>query len=113
MKVKSGKSQVKWLELKPASITWYGEDAHLVFVSDITPRKEAETELQLLNQNLEQRVDEEVRKIEQQQQLLAQKSKLESIGELSAGLAHEINQPLVSISMGLDNMLTMIELPGM
>jgi Signal transduction histidine kinase regulating C4-dicarboxylate transport system len=34
-----------------------------------------------------------------------QKSKLESIGELSAGLAHEINQPLGGISMGLENIL--------
>ena len=34
---------------------------------------------------------------------MVQKSKIESIGELSAGLAHEINQPLVGISMGLEN----------
>lgn len=111
VKVKTRKTKHKWLELKPASIEWYGEPAHLVFVSNITPRKNAEDELHLLNQNLEQRVDEEVKRIEQQQQLLAQKSKLESIGELSAGLAHEINQPLVSISMGLDNMLMTIDHP--
>jgi signal transduction histidine kinase len=35
---------------------------------------------------------------------LIQKSKLESLGELSAGMAHEINQPLGSISMGLENL---------
>ena len=96
----------KWLELKPAKIDWYGEPAHLVFVSNITLRKQAETEINQLNKTLEERIKEGIKQNEHQQQFLIQKSKLESIGELSAGLAHEINQPLVSISMGLDNMLT-------
>jgi len=100
--------KTKWLELKPAKISWYGEPAHLVFMSNITPRKKAEEDLKLLNESLEKRVQEEVRQVELQQQLLMQKSKLESLGELSAGLAHEINQPLLSFSMGLDNMLMSI-----
>jgi C4-dicarboxylate-specific signal transduction histidine kinase len=62
---------------------------------------------------LENRVKEELKKREKQQQLLIQKSKLESMGELSAGMAHEINQPLGSISMGLDNMLFKLSVDGM
>ncbi|VAW30100.1 hypothetical protein MNBD_BACTEROID07-2065, partial [hydrothermal vent metagenome] len=58
-----------------------------------------------LNKELEERVSLEVQKVKQQQQLLVQKSKLEYIGELSAGLSHEVNQPLGGISMGLDNIL--------
>ena len=96
---------VRWLELKPARIIWDGELATLVFVSDVTLRKNAEDELNKLNLHLENRIREEVQKVEQQQQLLIQKSKLESMGELAAGLAHEINQPLGGISMGLDNIL--------
>lgn len=101
--------EAKWLELKPTNISWYGEPAHLVFVSNITPRKQAEDELKKLNESLEKRVQEEVRQVNLQQQLLMQKSKLESIGELSAGLAHEINQPLLSFSMGLENMLMSLD----
>jgi len=96
---------IRWLELKPARINWDGEMATLVFVSDVTLRKTAEDELNKLNLHLENRIREEVQKVEQQQQLLIQKSKLESMGELAAGLAHEINQPLGGISMGLDNIL--------
>jgi len=58
-----------------------------------------------LNRNLESRIKEEIKRVNDQQQLLAQKSKLESIGELSAGLAHEINQPLGGLSMGIENIL--------
>jgi signal transduction histidine kinase len=35
---------------------------------------------------------------------LIQKSRLESLGELSAGLAHEVNQPLSVISLSLQNL---------
>jgi len=95
----------KWLELKSTCISWDMESANLVFVSDITMRKIAEKELQELNRNLESRIKEEIKRVNDQQQLLAQKSKLESIGELSAGLAHEINQPLGGLSMGIENIL--------
>jgi len=95
----------KWLELKSTCITWDLSPANLVFISDITKRKNAETDLHELNRNLEKRIKEEISRANIQQQLLVQKSKLESIGELSAGLAHEINQPLGGLSMGLDNIL--------
>jgi C4-dicarboxylate-specific signal transduction histidine kinase len=85
-------------------ITWEGETAVLTFVSDISARKKTDEELKKLNRNLEQRVQEELLKIREQQEMLIQKSKLESLGELAAGIAHEINQPLGSISMSLDNL---------
>ena len=69
--------------------------------------KQKETELRIveLNKELEKRMIAEIKKQEKQQLLLAQKSKLESLGTLAAGIAHEINQPLGGISMGLDNIL--------
>ena len=63
----------------------------------------SEESLKKLTENLEQRVKDELKKREEQQQQLIQKSKLESIGKLAAGIAHEINQPLGGISMGLEN----------
>ena len=72
---------------------------------EIKERIQAEDELKELNLTLENRVKEELIKRHKQQRFLIQKSKLESIGELAAGIAHEINQPLGGISMGLDNIL--------
>jgi PAS domain S-box-containing protein len=42
--------------------------------------------------------------LQENRQLLIQKSRLESLGELSAGLAHEINQPLSIISLAIENL---------
>jgi len=95
----------KWLELKINGIDWDGEPAYLLFASDISTRKEAQNSLKKLNKNLEQRIAQEINNVKQQQELLVQKTKLESLGELSAGLAHEINQPLGGISMGLENII--------
>ncbi len=62
-------------------------------------------EMEKINKKLEKRVVKEVEKRQAQQQILIQRSKLESLGELAAGMAHEINQPLSGISMALDNII--------
>ncbi len=94
-----------WIELKATAISWDMDPAYLIFISNISKRKNAENALNNLNRTLEGRIEEEIKRVNIQQQFLVQKSKLESIGELSAGLAHEINQPLGGISMGLENIL--------
>ncbi len=53
---------------------------------------------------LEKEIKTEREKNKHQQQLLIHKSKLESLGKLAAGIAHEINQPLGGIAMSIENM---------
>jgi len=43
--------------------------------------------------------------LKEKQDLLLHKSKLESLGEIAAGLAHEINQPLSVISLAFENII--------
>lgn len=76
---------------------------------EIAKRLETEQRITDLNRELERRMIQEIKKQEKQQLLLAQKSKLESLGTLAAGIAHEINQPLGGISMGLDNILLKVQ----
>lgn len=59
------------------------------------------TREQLLSSNL--KLKKSIYEIEEKHNLLIQKSRLESLGELSAGLAHEINQPLSVISLVMEN----------
>ncbi len=58
-------------------------------------------ELTLTNVQLKKQMEE----IREKQDLLIQKSKLESLGELAAGMAHEISQPLSVISLAFENIL--------
>lgn len=67
-------------------------------------KKDAEI-LRLRTVELEKKVQEEVQRRQEQQRFLLQKSKLESLGKLAAGIAHEVNQPLTRMMLGLDNML--------
>lgn len=105
IKLITADASLKWVEIKSRSILWDGQQGFLSFLTDIHKRKLLENELRELNTNLEARVETELRHREKQQQLVMQKSKLESLGELSAGMAHEINQPLGGLSMSIDNIL--------
>ncbi len=55
---------------------------------------ESEARLRELTEHLEQRVEEQVHVIENSQRQLFQAEKLASVGQLAAGVAHEINNPI-------------------
>jgi two-component system, NtrC family, sensor kinase len=61
---------------------------------DISERKRNEEKLLELNQTLEERVEERTRELEVTHQQMILQEKLASIGQLAAGLAHEINNPV-------------------
>ncbi len=54
------------------------------------------------NKNLEIRVKEALQKQEEQQQIIVHQASLSSLGELAAGIAHEINQPIQNISLSAE-----------
>ncbi|MBD3348151.1 MAG: GAF domain-containing protein [Candidatus Eisenbacteria bacterium] len=58
---------------------------------------QARAELQELNDRLEQRVDERTRELHEMQDKIVQSGRLAAVGELAAGVAHELNNPLGGI----------------
>lgn len=84
-------------------------------ITDITEIKksrhqieESNKKITLINQNLEMKIQEALNQKEEQSSLLIQKSKLESLGELAAGIAHEINQPLGVMALTFENLKSKI-----
>lgn len=62
-----------------------------------------------VNKELEKRIEERTSEITAIQGQLFQTSKLATLGEMSAGLAHELNQPLSGISLSIRAMKMMAE----
>ncbi len=73
-------------------------------VIDISDIKKAEEMVLELNRTLEQRVEERTNELAKSHQLIFQQEKLVSIGQLAAGIAHEINNPLNFITFNECNL---------
>ena len=89
-----------------ASVTLFFERIWRIYDQISKDKQELQTvrdELLYLNQNLENLVDERTQEI-------AQADKMASIGQLSAGIAHEINNPL-GIILGYTQLLIRNEAP--
>lgn len=102
----------------------YGdEDCVLTMSVDVTERKQLESELKLLNANLEARVTERTQALDQAnrelvatmdtltrtQAELINSEKLASLGSLVAGVAHELNTPLGNAMVSVSTMASDIE----
>lgn len=109
IRITTSKAEKRWVEMRSEIIQWDNEPAVITFLTDINTRKKYEQDLKELNLTLEARVLKELKHREKQQQMILHKTRLESLGELAAGIAHEINQPVGGISMSLDNIVDELE----
>lgn len=105
------------IELTIGRMAANDERHFIVTIQDITERKQQESQLQRAQQQLESRVEQrtqdltlanarlqqEMTQHQQTQNELIQTAKLAVLGQMSAGINHELNQPLTAIRSYADN----------
>ncbi|MCF8379465.1 MAG: PAS domain S-box protein [Bacteroidales bacterium] len=97
---------VKGIEDEYGRLNYY--DGYIEDITEIkiiqTKLQKANKEIRIINKDLKSKIQKAVLKEKKQQAVIVQKSKLESLGELAAGIAHEINQPLGIMSLTFENL---------
>ena len=78
-------------------------------LQDVTARHEAEEALRAHQQNLERLVEERTAQLESTSEQLMQSEKMASIGQLAAGVAHEINNPIGYVHSNIGSLDNYVE----
>jgi PAS domain S-box-containing protein len=91
------------VELSISTTHLSGQRVAIGTVRDITERRQDEEALKQLNQELDQRVAEEVAKNREKDHILIQQSRLAAMGEMVHNIAHQWRQPLNALFIILTN----------
>ncbi len=76
---------------------------YIIIDSDITLIKSAQQKLEELNRNLENKIEEELKKNREKDALLMQQSRQAAMGEMISNIAHQWRQPLNAIGIIVQN----------
>ena len=100
--LRTAKGNVKWCRAQGRVVREGGKAIEVYGTfQDITERRQAEEEIRKYSAELTEK-NEELRAMTQQ---LWQSAKLATMGELSASIAHELNNPLATVSLRVESLL--------
>ncbi len=98
------KNEHLWIEIVLTSIEIDNNPVIHAVIRDINKRKDTEQKLEILTSNLEERVNEEIKKNEEKTKQLIQQSRLAQMGEMISMIAHQWRQPLTAITATTNNL---------
>jgi PAS domain S-box-containing protein len=106
-RVRTKRGEIRSVELYGANTVYEGEPAMIGTVLDVTERRHSEEMLQDLLSELEAKnkeLEEAYTELRESQKKAIQQEKMASIGQLAAGVAHEINNPMGFIMSNLGSL---------
>lgn len=113
-RIRTAVGNEKWVWERGRGV--YSAEGNLMFlegfVADITEQKRAEDELARYRENLEARVAERTRQLDESREQLRRSERLASLGTFAAGIAHEINNPVGTMLLAAENALELRKMPG-
>lgn len=103
---KGKKGNEYWIELNIVPLKNEKDEiyGYMAVETDITNIKQSEENIRKLNEDLEIRVLENTKKNLELSGMIVEQEKLATIGELAAGVAHDLNTPLSSTKVGAESL---------
>ncbi len=101
---KNKQNENLWIEIVLTSIEIDNNPVIHTVIRDINKRKNMEQELEILTHNLEEKIDEEIKKNQEKTKQLIQQSRLAQMGEMISMIAHQWRQPLTAITATTNNL---------